>query len=148
MNTFWTCKSIMSVTWANHISAVNQNPFSSRHSKVWNVMAQRHSLLMIGPSWHTAVLKQYPYCWDISIKVKKGSFSSDLLAALNGINRNDIMHRFMVNQIPREQRTRRAASQLIDEVIVHLPLNLKKFKFCILVRCIKLFIIFNARLMY
>lgn len=123
MNIFWKtiCKSILSslytsVTQASHISAMNQNPFSSGHSEVWNVMAQRHSLLLIGLSWHTAVLKQYPYCWDISIKVKKGSFCSDLLAALNGTNRNDIMHRFMVNQIPTEQRIRRAALQLTDVV--------------------------------
>lgn len=59
---------------------------------------------MAGLPWHTAVLKQYPYCRGISIKVKKGSSGSDLLAALNGINRNDIMHRLMVNQIPTEQR--------------------------------------------
>lgn len=68
-------------------------------------MVQRRSLLLIGLSWHTAVLKQYPYCCDISIKVeKRGLFGSDLLAILNGPNRADIMHHFMVNQIPREQR--------------------------------------------
>lgn len=37
-------------------------------------------------------------------KKKKRSFSFDLLSASNGVNRSGIMHRFMANQIPTEQR--------------------------------------------
>lgn len=47
-------------------------------------------------SWHTAVLKQTSYCSE------EVFFWSDLLATLNGPNRDNIMHHFMVNQIPTE----------------------------------------------
>lgn len=55
-------KSILSMTWANHISAMNQTPFfSSGHSEVWNMMAQRHSLLLI-----TACLGIH-LCWNSTL---------------------------------------------------------------------------------
>lgn len=54
--------------------------------------------------------------WTSQQKQKKGSFGSDLLAAPNGINRNNIMHHFTVNQIPTEQGISRAALHLTDEV--------------------------------
>lgn len=37
------------------------------------------------------------------------SFCADLLATLNGPNRGDIMHHFMVNQIPTELKSCKSA---------------------------------------
>lgn len=62
-----------------------------------------------GLGWHAAVAKQRSYCSDISIKVKmRVFFCNDLLPALNGPNRGDIMHCFMANQIPTELKSGRA----------------------------------------
>lgn len=74
------CKYALSLISANHVSAMNHDLLSFTYSNAWNVMAQRRSLFLTDQPWHTAVVKQYPYCWDISIKVKKrrkkgGSFA-------------------------------------------------------------------------
>lgn len=66
-------KSILSATWANHISAMNRTPLLLFWTQ-WSLKCDGTETFIVAdhsPSWHTSVLKQYPYCWDISIKAKK-----------------------------------------------------------------------------
>lgn len=83
---FWCDASDTSVMWV-----LNKNTFFSKNK---TMDTERHWDGLV--FWHTAVLKQSFYCSE------EVFFLSDLLATLNGPNRDNIMHHLMVNQIPTE----------------------------------------------